>query len=359
VAPPWLRDAGLVAWLIVGIVLVLVGAVWLMALTSTIVVPVITAMMLAAVGAPIVARLQRRRVPRGAGAALLLLGIVLIGVAIGVIVLGGITSETDSISAHLSSATDKLSDGLKDLGVGDGSAASAQDDASSSVNAAGKLLLNGLASGISELASLAAFAAFTILSLFFLLKDGPVLRAWVERHSGVPPTVAHVMVGDMLGALRGYFAGVTIVAAFSACVVGLGALALSVPLAGTIAIVTFLGGYIPYIGAWSAGAFAVLIALGGAGTSAAVGMAIIALLANGALQQMVQPLAMGAALGIHPLAVLVLTIAGGCLFGMIGLVLAAPIASAITRITADLARARAPAEEEPPPAAAAAQAPAG
>ena len=56
----------------------------------------------------------------------------------------------------------------------------------------------------------------------------------------------------------------TIVAAFNAVVVLVGALVLGVPLAGTIAVVTFLGAYVPYLGAWTAGAFAVLIALGGA-----------------------------------------------------------------------------------------------
>jgi putative heme transporter len=346
VAPPWLRDAGLVAWLLVGIVLVIVGSIWLLALTSTIVIPVITAMLIASVGAPIVSALQRRGVPRAGGTALLLLAIVAVGVILGVIVIGGISSQTSSISKELHGATDKLSSWLHDLGVNKQGAENAKQDATSSVNAIGKLLLNGLASGISELASLAAFASFTILSLFFLLKDGPALRAWVERHSGVAPPVAHVIVGDMMGALRGYFTGVTIVAAFSALVVGAGALIIGVPLAGTIAIVTFLGGYIPYLGAWTAGAFAVFIALGGQGTSAAIAMAVIALLANGALQQMVQPIAFGAALGIHPLAVLILTIAGGALFGMIGLILAAPIASAIVRITAHLARARAAAEEE-------------
>jgi predicted PurR-regulated permease PerM len=105
------------------------------------------------------------------------------------------------------------------------------------------------------------------------------------------------------------------------------------------------------LGAWSAGAFTVLIALGGAGTDAAIGMAVIQLLANGLLQQMVQPIAYGAALGIHPLAVLVVTIAGGCLFGAVGLILAAPLTSAVTRITADLAHARSEAagEESQPP----------
>ena len=84
-----------------------------------------------------------------------------------------------------------------------------------------------------------------------------------------------------------------------------------------------------------------LIALGGAGPDAAGGMIVVQLLANGVLQQIVQPFAMGAALGIHPLAVLIVTIAGGALFGAVGLILAAPLTSAITRISADLAKARA------------------
>jgi putative heme transporter len=340
VAPPWLRDAGIVAWLIVGIVLVLVGAIWLLALTHTIVVPVITATIIAAVGAPVVSAMQRRGIPRIAGTALLLLGIVALGVLLGVIVLGGITSQADDIAKRLSGATDKIAQWLKDLGVGSASADAAESDAKSSVNSTGKLLLNGLASGIDALASLAAFAAFTVLSLFFLLKDGPQLRAWVERHSGIPPAVARVITRQMLRALRGYFGGVTAIAAFNALVIGLGALIIGVPLPGTIAIVNFLGAYVPYIGAWTAGAFTVLIALGGQGTDAAVAMAVVALLANGALQQIVQPLAFGAALGLHPLAVLVLTIAGGSLFGMIGLVLAAPVTSAIVHIAHDLAAAR-------------------
>jgi predicted PurR-regulated permease PerM len=70
-------------------------------------------------------------------------------------------------------------------------------------------------------------------------------------------------------------------------------------------------------------------------------MAVIQLLANGILQQLIQPIAYGAALGIHPLAVLVATIGGGALFGAAGLILAAPLTSAIVLISADLSQARA------------------
>jgi len=69
-------------------------------------------------------------------------------------------------------------------------------------------------------------------------------------------------------------------------------------------------------------------------------MAVLCLLANGLLQQMVQPIAYGAALGIHPLAVLIVTIAGGSLFGAAGLILAAPLTSAVTRIASDVSAMR-------------------
>ena len=86
-------------------------------------------------------------------------------------------------------------------------------------------------------------------------------------------------------------------------------------------------------------------------------MIVIVLLANGALQQMIQPIAFGATLGIHPLAVLIVTIAGGALFGTIGLILGAPLTAAIVHISADLARARAQEQAAASPGAAEAPAP--
>jgi putative heme transporter len=340
-APGWLRDAGITSWLLVGVVVLLAGVVWLLTLTSVIFIPLVVAGVIAAVAGQLVAFLNRRGVPRALGAFMVLLLIVAAGALAAYLVLTGIGSETSSISHQLTAGADKLEGWLKDLGVGDRSAQQANHDVSSGTSDSFHALVDGLATGIEKLASLAFFVAMTVLSLFFLLKDGPAIRSWAERHLGLPTDVAHTISGRTLQSLRGYFLGVTIVALFSAVLVGGGALALGVPLAGTIAVVTFIGGYVPYLGAWTAGAFSVLLALGGAGPDAAAGMVVIQLLANGPLQQIVQPVAYGAALGLHPLAVLVLTIAGGALFGTVGLILAAPIASAIVRISADLSRARA------------------
>ncbi len=339
--PEWLRNVGLMAWLLVGVALFLAGAVWFLALTQVIVVPVIVAAIIAAVASPLVAWMKGHGVPRGLGAGLLMVAIIAVGIGMTLIIVLGITGQSADLSGHLSDAKDTIAGWLRDLGLDPSKAEEAKQNASKGVSDGASALLNGLATGIEELSSLAFFLAMTALSLFFLLKDGPTIRSWAEGHLGVPKPVAETISRRVLGSMRGYFLGVTIVAAFNAVVVTIGALVLGVPLIGTIAAVTFFGAFIPYLGAWAAAGFSVLIALGSAGPDAAAGMIVVQLLANGILQQLVQPFAMGAALGIHPLAVLIVTIAGGALFGAVGLILAAPLTSAITRISADLARARA------------------
>ena len=189
--------------------------------------------------------------------------------------------------------------------------------------------------------SLIFFVVFSVFSLLFLLKDGPGFRGFVERNMGVPASVAQTITGNVIHSLRRYFGGVTIVAAFNALVVGVGALILDVPLAGTIAVVTFVTAYVPFIGAFVSGAFAVLLALGAEGTQTALIMLVIVLLANGLLQNIVQPIAFGATLQMNPLLVLVTTIGFGAIFGMPGLILGAPLTSAVIHISGDLAKARA------------------
>src|SRR3954452_9152803 len=340
--PPWLRDLGQSAWLAVGVTLLLAGTVWILSLTETIVAPLITAGVVAAVVSPLIARLERRRVPRGAGAALALVGGVVAGGGVVYLVLAGITSQAKALTGDLTGARDTLAGWLADAGVDAATADSAKEHVTTAVRSAVPALLEGIGGGLKGLSSLVVYLSLTALSLFFLLKDGPLIRRWVEAHMRVPADVGRGLTSRLLQSLRGYFVGVTVVAGFNTVVVMLGALVLGVPLAGTIGAVTFLGAYIPYLGAWSAGVFGVLVALGGAGTDAAAGMIVVQLLANGLLQQLVQPIAYGAALGIHPLAVLLVTIAAGSLFGAVGLILAAPLTAAAARIAEDLSS-RAPA----------------
>jgi predicted PurR-regulated permease PerM len=311
-------------------VLIIFGLIWLLGQTSTIVMPVILAGVLGAVAGPLVDMLSRHRVPRGAGAGLVLLGLVATTVLIVFLVVHGISANSSEISAQASKALDKVDGWLKDAGV---STADAKASVKKAVPEIRQTLVGGLAAGVSGLTSVVFFLSFSALATFFVLKDTPVMSRFITRHMGLPVPVAVIVTREIAAGLRGYFTGVTIVAAFNAVVVGIGALILGVPLSGTIAVVTFVTAYVPYIGAWAAGIFAFALALGSQGPSDAAILAVVIFLANGLLQQMLQPFVFGATLNLNPLAVLIVTVGGGALFGMIGLTLAAPLTSAAVHIS--------------------------
>ncbi len=350
-APMWLRDLGLLAWFLVGVGLVLFGAIWLLGLTSTIAEPVMMGAVLATVAGPVVTKLQQHGIPRIGGAILVLLALIALGVVIFLLVFSGIAEQSSEIEAGVSDAVDRVEGWVNDAGADDTS--SATEDAKSGVADAGTTLLTGLAQGIQGLTSLIFFLTFTVFSTLFLLKDGPTVRRFIDRNMGVPLAVSTTITGNVMKSLQRYFLGVSIVAAFNGVVVGIGAYALGIPLWGTIAVVTFVTAYVPFIGAFVSGALAVLLALAEGGTDTALIMLVIVLLANGLLQNIVQPIAFGATLDLNPLVVLIATIGFGSIFGMVGLVLGAPLTSAAVHISRDLAAAKAEAAaaepEVPPP----------
>jgi predicted PurR-regulated permease PerM len=334
-----MRDLGFAAWFLVGLLVLLVGTVWILGLTSTIVDPVAVGAVLAIVAAPVVSWLKRHRVPRAGGAAIVLVSLILIMVVVVGLVIGGITDQADAIKGSLNHSLSTIEGWFHDSGAN--RTGGTRTDVVKAVSGTGGTLLHGLANGISSLTSLIFFVTFTAFSLFFLLKDGPPIRSWLDRHLGLPVDLAVVITTNVMFAMRRYFLGVTAVAAFNALVIGVGAVILGVPLPSTIALVTFVAAYVPFIGAFVSGAFAVLIALGSQGTQTALIMLVIVILANGTLQNLFQPLAYGAALDLNPLAVLIVTIASGALFGMIGMIVAAPLLSAAVKIAREIGRARA------------------
>ena len=141
-APAWLRQLGFSSWLLVGFVLIILGVIWLLDQTSTIVMPVILAAVLGAVAGPAVGWLEGHRVPRFGGAVLVLLGLVAIGVVIFLLVFGGISANSTEISANLNQALAKLQSWLSDLGVDN--AQSATQDVQAAAPEIRTTLLSGL-----------------------------------------------------------------------------------------------------------------------------------------------------------------------------------------------------------------------
>ena len=117
---------------------------------------------------------------------------------------------------------------------------------------------------------------------------------------------------------------------------GLAVYFLGVPAAGAIAVVNVIGAYIPYLGAFIGGAFAVLMALGEGGIALALIVLAISLGVNLLLENLLEPVLLGGSLNLHPLTILLVTSLGGIMAGMIGLILAAPAVAILVDIKREL-----------------------
>ena len=157
-------------------------------------------------------------------------------------------------------------------------ARAATEDAAPAI---GDGFLTQLVSGVDKLVGLASGLILGALIMYYLLKDGTRLRRSVVAQ--VDPTLRDDVddfIGDACRILRDYGRGRTVMSAIVSVVIGLAALLLGLPLVFTIMVVNFIGGYIPYIGAFLGGGLAVIVALGDGGLGKAAIMLLVVLAAN-------------------------------------------------------------------------------
>ena len=194
-------------------------------------------------------------------------------------------------------------------------------------------IASGVFSGVTAATSVLITLFTVIFLVFFFLKDGPRFVPWLRRTSGQPVAehLAEVMtrVWSTLGA---FIRTQALVSLIDAVLIGLGLVILGVPLAYALAIITFMGGFIPIVGAFVAGALAVLVALVGNG----VWTALIVLGIIVAVQQLegnvLQPWLQSRSMNMHAVIVLLSVSLGGSLFGIVGAFLAVPVAAVGTVI---------------------------
>lgn len=327
--PIWLDTMGRGAWLILGVVLLAGVMLLLLGVVSSLLVPLVAAVVIAAIVVPLVDLLERWHMRRWFAAALvLLLGMAMV-VAVTALIVKGVIDQSDEIAAQATSAYRQAADAEPAIDSG--------GELPAVVGSMTQVLLRGLL--IGSLGSAVGLVVGTVMGVFillFLLTDWARIIAWTGYHVALPSRVGARLVDNAVHAFRAYARGLSIIGVANAVVVGAGALVLGVPLAGTIAIVTFLGSYVPYLGAFVSGAFAVVIAYGAGGLRLALFMLAVVLLAQNTLQNLLEPKAFGSQLRLHPLVVLLTVSAGTILLGVFGAILAAPLTSVALRTIADL-----------------------
>ncbi|NLE96427.1 MAG: AI-2E family transporter [Propionibacterium sp.] len=353
--PSWVRLIGLTSWYGIGVAIAIAIGAWFVSATRTIIIPFVLAVLLAAMLSPVADRLEKRGVKRWIGALLCTLLVVLVGAGLVLLIVVQVINQAPQIGDQVGKAISDVAGWLDEQGWGGDLVTSLENSVKENWRSIVKGVAPRVSHGLSSLATWALVIVLAVNILFFLIKDGQQIFRWASGHLGMPREIGANTLVYSARSIRGYFVGTTVVGVVNALVVSVGALVLGTPLAFVLGVVTLFTNYIPFIGALVGGAFAVLIAFAGGGFTDALVMLILVLAANGPAQWIVQPLALGASLNLHPIVVLFTTMAGAILAGPIGGVVAAPLAAvaveAVRQISAAGLFDERPGDEagEPPP----------
>lgn len=324
--PLGVRTASEWAWRFIVIAVAVGLGAWLLAQVSEVAIPVVVAILLAALLHPI-KRFLQRVLPNGLAAGITVLGTLAVLVALFSFVGSQFSTQfsdlTNQVSAGLAQIRDWVSNtfGVSDTKITE-YLAKARDE---------------LTSGDSNLGATAAAAGLTaghvvagffmaMFALFFFLADGPGIWAWLVRlfPRGARQKVhsSGLIAWDQLCA----FARATVlVAAVDAIGIGVGAAILGVPFASGIGLLVFFGAFVPVIGAAISGGVAVILALVALGPVKALIMLAIVIAVQQLESHILQPILIGRAMSVHPLAIILGIATGVVVAGIVGALIAVPI----------------------------------
>ena len=324
---PLVRKAAAWAWRLLVMLAAVVALLWVLNKFEVIVVPVLLAMMVSALLVPAVDWIDKRGLPRGAAVTLVLLGgfTILGGILAFVIVqfVYGLPDLTDQVTRSIDSTRRWLIEGPLHL---------RGEQISNAGNAAIQALRNnqskltsGALSTAATITELVTAAVLTLFTLIFFLYDGRNIWQYVTRifPVGVRDRVREAGYAGY-GSLIGYVRATFLVALTDAAGVGTGLAIMGIPLALPLASLVFLGAFIPLVGAVIAGFLAVVVALLAKGIVYALITLGLLVAVNQLETHLLQPLVMGRAVSIHPLAVVLAISTGGVLAGIVGALLAVP-----------------------------------
>jgi len=334
--PGWVLNVGIVSWSFIGAVGVLLILAAFLGASSSISVPLILAMVIGMIAYPLVEKMSARGVPVAAAATIVLVFLVVVVVIATWVTVNGVVSQWPNITAQVQKGIAKASAELQAAGIDGAKIKAVLMPSGSTADAASSAATGGLvsklgsavASGLSGIFALFFGLFMSAVLLFYVLTDFANISRWIGGHmGGLPADVGTGIVDDAVSAMRGYFRATTITGVVVSVVIGAAMLVMGIPLAGAVAIVTFLTCYIPFFGAIISGAFAFFVALGSGGLTQAIAILVVVLVAQNLLQTIINARVMGDSLNLSPLVVLVVTMLGGTFGGLLGAALAAPVAA--------------------------------
>ncbi len=339
--PRGLKLATAFAWRFLVVAAAIAVLIWLVIQLKLLIIPLLAAILITALVWPFFSFLVRHRVPRWA--ALIVSLLLTMSVAGGLLWLAiwQITREATTVSDRTVEALQEFRDYLIEgpLHLTGGQIDSAIDQVFEILQEQAQLLWSGALAIGSTLGHVATGILLTLFILICTLADGGGIWRWTVR---LFPSRARAAVDGAGRAgwrtVINYARTQLLVATIDAVGIGLGALLLGVPLAAPIGVLVFLGAFVPFVGAVLTGALAVFLALVYNGPWIAFWMLVIVLAVQQFEGHVLQPLLMGAAVKVHPLAVVLVVAGGAMVAGIAGAVFAVPLAAFVNVVWLYLSR---------------------
>lgn len=292
--------------------------------------PVLFALIVSTVLWPVAAWLRRHGWPPAAAAGVVLLTSLFAVVGLLALVVQPMIAQTIQLSDSAISGLEQVQEWLTGppVNLADERVDAVVAELTGRLRSSGAQIAAGVFSGVSAVGSGLVTLVLVLVLTFFFIKDGPAFLPWLRRETG--PIIGGHLTEVLARAWRtlGDFIRVQAIVSFvDAFFIGLGLVILGVPLAPALAVLTFFAGFVPIVGAVTAGGLAVLIALVSNGPTTALIVLAIIIVVQQLESNVLQPVLQGRSLRLHAAIVLLAVTAGGTLFGIIGAFLAVPFAA--------------------------------
>jgi predicted PurR-regulated permease PerM len=352
--PRGIKVAGAWAWRIVLFVLATYLLLRLVAALRLMVIPVVVAILLAALLEPVAGGLRRRGVNRSLAAAIVLVGgLVVVFGGLGVIVMTFI-GQFDNLSSRVGDGINEIQSWLSSgpLHISHQQLSDTMASLRKQFTANRGALTSGALSTATTLGEVLTGFFLVLFTLFFFLRDGGQIWEFLCR---LLPRQAQLPVARAghysWYTLVSYVRATVLVAFVDALGIGIGLAVLRIPLALPLAALVFLGAFIPVIGATLSGAVAILVALVTNGPVSALLVLAVVIAVQQLEGHVLQPLIMGRAVALHPLAVILAIATGVVVAGIVGGLVAVPllaVGNTAVRYLAEHPHGEPTHEEEPP-----------
>ncbi|MGO1539863.1 MAG: AI-2E family transporter [Leucobacter sp.] len=310
------------------------AVIWGMQTLTTVIIPILLALIFASTFAPVMSWLRNHRVPPALATVIVLFGVLVLLTGIGWLIVWAVRDQWDELATQ-------AHDGFLQIIQWGQTLPFAPDEAQlnewreSVVEFTTGFLTSsqfgsGALAGVGVVTNFVTGLVLLFVVLFFFLKDGPqIWRFMLRPFEGANLARAERAGQKTVDTLGSYVRGTASVAAVDAVGIWIGLVILNVPLAIPLGVLVFFLAFIPIVGATSAGILAALVALVANGPLSAILVIGVVVLVNQLEGNFLQPVLMGRALKLHPLVILLVLAIGILLAGIIGGVLAVPIAAVV------------------------------